>query len=364
MNIWLIMGGMSSEREVSLESGRAVASALIEGGHRVFAYELGAGAFMPEHSSAASDLPARPLVEGAWSERLLATGRWIRGRAEVAFLALHGDEGENGTIQALLESIRFPYTGSGPSACAITMDKALTKRVMESLGVPTPRWTLLEPPAGVELDPKRLPPVPALYGAGGSRLPIVVKPNAEGSSVGVSIVRAPEEWGPAIEEALRPLRTKGDRKPQLLIEEYIPGRELTVGVLDGEALPVVEMVPRTGFYDYARKYTAGETIYNVPADLPAEEATKLQNQALSIYNATGCYGMARVDFRMDPGSPAKCLEVNTIPGLTSTSLLPKAAGAVGISFLGLLERVCQAALRSSPAGSVAGSAGESVARHR
>lgn len=371
MNIWLITGGMSSEREVALASGAAVAEALLAGGHRVHAYDLSTGRCMPELSS--PDLavvdpmardrsrPAMPALDGLardssahgwnWAEGLLATGRRLREQTEIAFLALHGDEGENGAVQTLLESIDVPYTGSGPAASAITMDKVLSKHLMVGLGVPTPPWLLLPSPAGGAGAPQAdYSPLSVLDGSPVGGLPVVVKPIAEGSSVGVTVVTRPEEWDPALREAAHP----GGRSPgrgrssgswsQVIVEKYIPGMELTVGVLDGEVLPVVEIVPKTGFYDYRRKYTSGETIYKVPASLSPETTRATQANALSVYLAANCKGMARVDFRMAPGEPAQCLEVNTIPGLTSTSLVPKAAQAIGIGFLELLERVCRAAL--------------------
>jgi D-alanine-D-alanine ligase len=371
MNVWLITGGMSSEREVALASGAAVAEALLAGGHRVYAYDLSTGRCMPELSSpdlvavdAASrgrSLPAAAARGGTargasgpewnWAEGLIATGRSMREYVEVAFLALHGDEGENGAVQTLLESIDFPYTGSGPAASAIAMDKVLSKHLMVGLGVPTPPWLLLPSPAGGPGAPETdYPPVSILDGSPVGGLPVVVKPIAEGSSVGVTVVTRPEEWVRALREAAFPggLTPKSGRSAvawsQVIVEKYVPGMELTVGVLDGEVLPVVEILPKTGFYDYRRKYTTGETIYKVPAPISPVETRTTQASALSIYFATNCRGMARVDFRMAPGEPAQCLEVNTIPGLTSTSLVPKAAQAIGIEFLELLERVCRAAL--------------------
>jgi D-alanine-D-alanine ligase len=275
----------------------------------------------------------------------------MRERAEVAFLALHGDEGENGAVQTLLESIDFPYTGSGPAASAITMDKVLSKHLMVGLGVPTPPWLLMPSPSGGPGSPESdYLPVSVLEGSAVGGLPVVVKPISEGSSVGVTVVERPDQWIPALREAAFP----GGRAPakgraagswsQVIVEKYVPGMELTVGVLDGDVLPVVEILPKTGFYDYRRKYTAGETIYKVPAPISPEETRATQTDALSVYLAANCKGMARIDFRKAPGEPAQCLEVNTIPGLTSTSLVPKAAQAIGIGFLELLERVCRAAL--------------------
>jgi D-alanine-D-alanine ligase len=327
MNVWVIMGGASAEREVSLASGRAVAQALRDGGHRVLAYELRDGIGMPDASSpdAARDLPPRRDPGASWAETLLAAARALRGRAEVAFLALHGDEGEDGTVQALLEAAGFPYTGSGPAACAISMDKVLTKRVMESLGIATPSWS--------PIDVGAPPPAP-------EALPVVVKPISEGSSVGISIVEKPEDWVPAIRRAADAPGKQQGKRAQVMAEEYVPGRELTVGILQDRVLPVLEIKPRTGFYDYERKYTAGESSYEVPAKIQEAVAKTAQKNALSLFTALGCRGMARIDFRLPPGGTPMCLELNAIPGLTATSLVPKAAAVLGIDFLRLLETLC------------------------
>jgi D-alanine-D-alanine ligase len=335
MNVWVIMGGSSAEREVSLASGHAVSLALRDGGHRVLAYELREGAFLPDASSpeAARHVPGHFSGAG-WAEMLLSTARALRDHFEVAFLALHGDEGEDGTVQALLEAVGFPYTGSGPAACAISMDKALTKRVMESLGVATPAWGLLDVGSGS----------PPNVG-----LPFVVKPISEGSSVGISIVVEPGELEPAIRLAVNaPGKQQGKRR-QVLVESYVPGRELTVGILGDRVLPALEIKPRTGFYDYERKYTAGESSYEVPANVPADVARTAQDNAMKLFTALGCRGMARIDFRLPQDGAPMCLELNAIPGLTATSLVPKAAAEIGVGFCQLLEILCRdgSARRSS-----------------
>ncbi len=349
MRVWVIMGGTSAEREVSLASGRAVAAALCMHGHEVYAYELRDGAFLPEHSSSGVKLPSLPWdpasgqhahagngAEPGWAERLLVAGRTLRDRADVAFLALHGAEGEDGTVQALLGALGVPYTGSGPAACAVAMDKVLTKRIMEALGIPTPAWALIE-----------LPPSQLLAAPPARALPLVVKPVAEGSSVGVSIVTEARQWPAALRAAVLTGPAVVPRTPRLarvLVEEFIAGRELTVGILGDEALPVVEILPRDGFYDYQRKYTPGESEYVVPARIPEDRAERLKDDALRLYRALGCRGMARVDFRASPQGERSCLELNAIPGLTETSLLPKAAGVIGLDFPALLEAVCRSAL--------------------
>lgn len=340
MTIWVIMGGSSSEREVSLTSGRAVAQALRQRGHAVWAYELASGRFLPEEST---DLPpdlipagVPPDADRGWATRLLLAAGSLRGRVEVAFLALHGGAGENGTIQSLLSSAGMPYTGSGPRASALAMDKALTKWIMEAVGIPTPRWELLTYPWDQGYPPAEgLPAIPSL--------PAVVKPAAEGSSVGVTIVGEPGEWEPAVRAAWDAAERIPGEPLRILIEEYIPGRELTVSVLGGRALPVVEIIPREGFYDYRNKYTKGRTEYRAPADLGDAETRRLQDHSVRLFRTLGCRGMARADFRLAPGGEPFCLEINTIPGLTSLSLLPMSAATEGIEFGVLLEEICRRA---------------------
>jgi len=357
MHVWVLMGGWASEREVSLTSGRAVCAALRERGHRVLAYELAEGRLLEAEStpgalfedlSAASGTPLERPAAGpppGWAARLLATAETMRGRLEVAFLALHGGVGEDGTVQALLHAAGFPYTGSGPAASAVAMDKCLTKLLMQAIGVGTPAWTLLARPAPGEAPPALV----ALAGTPVVGLPVVVKPVSEGSSVGVSVVFEPGEWEKAFQAAAgaapadRP--TAGGVVEQLLVEQYIPGRELTVGILDGQVLPVVEIAPREGWYDFGNKYGEGRTSYEVPARLPVDVERLIKDDAARLYSTLGCRGMARVDFRYPGDGPPQCLELNAIPGLTGTSLLPKAARAAGIGFGELLETICRAGVR-------------------
>ena len=355
MRIWVIMGGWASEREVSLESGRAVAEALRQKGHQVYAYELGEGRFL-QGESTPDEVLDRLIAPGGeagekgpggqvgqpprWAGRLLSAADALKDRADVAFLALHGGVGEDGTIQALLDAAGFPYTGSGPTASGIAMDKCLTKLLMQAIGVPTPLWTLVPAPA-----PGSRPASPDILRetpVGG--LPVVVKPIREGSSVGVTIVMRPEEWAPALQAGAATVGDPEGRSGQLLVEKYIGGRELTVGILDRRVLPVVEIRPHEGFYDYRNKYSPGHTSYEVPARLTGGAEHILNDSAGRLVETLGCRGMARVDFRLPPDGDPLCLEVNTIPGLTGTSLLPKAAQAVGIGFPEMLEIVCRAAL--------------------
>jgi len=289
--IAVLLGGMSSERDVSLRTGRAVLNALLELGYRAEAIDAG-----------------RDLAE-----RLRESG------AEVAFIALHGRYGEDGTVQGLLELLGIPYTGSGVLASSVAMDKVVTKQLLLQHGVATPAFAVLhegDDPAAVEL--------PAAF-------PLVVKPAREGSTIGVTIANDRAAFDQGIEEALK-------LDDLVLIEEFIRGDEVTVGVLEGEALPVIQVVPKSGFYDYASKYTAGQTEYLLPAPQSETITRRLQEAALKACRALGCRGGARVDF-MIRGGEIYCLEVNTIPGMTETSLLPKAAGHAGISFGALTERI-------------------------
>ncbi|MBI5420219.1 MAG: D-alanine--D-alanine ligase [Deltaproteobacteria bacterium] len=292
--VGVFLGGESSEREVSLRTGGAAVSALRRMGYDVREID----------------------IRGDW----LAAIR--EAKVDVAFIALHGRFGEDGCIQGALELARVPYTGSGVAASALSMSKALAKRVAAAAGVPVAPDVLIEGDA---------PAAPAPPGFG---FPLVVKPDREGSTVGVSIVRAPEGWEAAIEEA-----RKFDSR--ILVEAYVPGREITVGILNGRVLPAIEIVPKSGsgFYDYRSKYTAGQTEYVIPVPMDrdilmrAAEFTKRGALALQLR------GAARLDYRVDPAGNLFFLEANTIPGMTETSLLPKAAKFDGMTFDDLVEEI-------------------------
>lgn len=296
--IAVLLGGLSAEREVSLRTGQAVVKALAGEGYQVVAIDAG------------RDLAAQ----------------LVAAQVEVVFIALHGRFGEDGTVQGLLEILGIPYTGSGVLASSVAMDKVATKKILLHHGISTPAFAVYR--QGEERS--------ALQGSW-KRYPLVVKPVREGSTIGVSIVQEPGGLDAALDEALRHDRC-------VLIEEFIAGAEVTVGVLDGAALPIIQVVPKAGFYDYANKYTAGRTEYLLPAPLPATVYALLQDAAVVACNALGCSGAARVDF-MVRGEETFCLEVNTIPGMTETSLLPKAAGHAGMSFAELAQRIlCGAGL--------------------
>ncbi len=301
----MLMGGWSSEREVSLRTGAAVLRALLRRGYRAVAIDVG------------------PAVE-----------RQLRAKkVEIAFLALHGPGGEDGTIQGLLEFIGIPYTGSGVRASAIAMHKGVTKTLLTCHGIPVPKGAVVR--AG-EPEARRLRTLPA-----GLTWPVVVKPASQGSTIGVSIVREPAQWIPALRQAHR-------YDPEALVEAYIPGREITVAVLGGagapDTLPAVEIVAPGGFYDYSAKYQKGRTRYLCPAPLAPPLARRLRELALRTYQLVGCEGAARVDFRVTRAGRPYVLELNTIPGMTETSLLPMAAAAAGLSYDALTERILGSAL--------------------
>jgi D-alanine-D-alanine ligase len=331
MRVIVLLGGDSPEREVSLVSGRAVGEALLRRGHHVLAVDTAGGKLLElrEPSSIGSEPPSQALVVEGDAIRTVERVRSAAfGEVDVVFVALHGTGGEDGTIQALLEIAGFPYTGSGVLASSLAMDKELTKRVFRDLGVPTPQGFGA---AANTPFPELAERVEAECG-----YPAVVKPNAQGSSVGVSIVRSESELAGAVSRAAA-------YDTRLLFEKFIPGREMTVAILDGQPLPVVEIVPNAGFYDYRHKYTAGSSAYHVPADIPEHVAKELQRLAHLGFHGLHCRDFARLDFRLSPMHEPFCLEVNTIPGMTPTSLVPKAARAAGIDFDGLVERITRTA---------------------
>ena len=337
----VIMGGESRERDVSRVTGTAVAKALAERNWDVVLVDTEEG-IRPVESGAAPAIGTQPPDVSA-SERSVAAGPgaiadFVRRLVDVdaVWIALHGGWGEDGTIQSLFELIGIPYTGSGVLGSALAMDKDRAKRVMRASGVLTPDWEVLRwnvasgPPAA---DVARVR----------ARFPgdIVVKPNTEGSTVGLSVVAAGVDPRPALEKAAR-------FDERVLVEPFIAGRELTVAILGHEALPVVEIIPEGGIYTYEAKYTRGRSRYECPAQLPAELTAKVRAVSVDVYDVLGCEGFARVDYRLAPDGSFHCLEVNTIPGMTPLSLVPMAAKAAGISFAELVERILELAIARGP----------------
>lgn len=329
MKIAVLMGGTSAEREVSLASGLAVLKALREKGHDVRAIDTARGfirqedeaGLLPEgvHSAPPSDLGSTlALME-------LADVPELR-EADVAFLALHGGTGEDGTIQALLETAGVKYTGSGPLGSGIAMDKDVTKRLLRDSQVPTLPWRVARAP-DFKYDQDT---IEDLIG-----FPLIVKPSKQGSSVGLFVVNEPDELEPAVREA-------SQFDTEVMIERFAKGRELTVSVIGDQALPPVEIRPKKGIYDYESKYTPGMTEYLCPAPLEEEIVAQMQAYALRAFRVLKLRGYGRIDFILAK-EQLFCLEANTLPGMTATSLFPKAAAAAGMDFPELCERIVRAA---------------------
>ena len=294
------MGGTSSEREVSLMSGKNVAEALMSLGK----YDV--------------------IPVDVKDDTLDAMPKDV----DAAYIALHGGWGESGGVQAALNALRIPYTGPGVLASQIAMDKVKTKMVLEMKNVPTAKWGLANP----DTEKSPLP------------LPVVVKPPCDGSSVGISKVSSESDWIKSRDLAFSAITQSPNLKsqnPTILVEEFIPGREFTVAVVDGEAWPVIEIVAKGGWYGYEEKYNSDETKYPFLED--SDLAPKMQKIAVDAYKAVGCRGVTRVDFRVSPLGRCYVLELNTSPGFTSHSLVPKSGIRTGLTFAGVCDRILQSA---------------------
>jgi D-alanine-D-alanine ligase len=291
--IGVLMGGLSAEREVSLKSGAAVLKALVDRGYRAVGIDVG------------RDLPEKLAAEGI----------------EVAFVALHGRFGEDGAVQGLLELKRIPYTGSGVLSSALAMNKIFSKVVFSQAGLTVAPYQVLRRGDAPKLS---------------FPLPVVVKPSQEGSSVGVSIVREPSQIGPALADAFA-------YDEEALVECFIAGREIQVGILDAKALGAIEIVPKNEFYDFEAKYTDGMAEHILPAPLPAPLYEKVLRAGERAHAALGCQGYSRVDFLVTEAGECYLLEVNTLPGMTDLSLLPEIAKGAGLEFPELVERILQTA---------------------
>ena len=301
MNISILYGGTSTEHKISIQTGLAVAEAMKDR-YKLDMINLGAEIYNSPHLLLDTDL---------------------------VFNALHGGEGENGSIQAFLDMHHIPYTGSGSKACKIAMDKNITKLIAKSVNIPTPNWILLKKNqhTGIHLQDNQSPKF---------SYPYVVKPSNEGSTFGLTIVKDESK----LEDAIGLAAEFGD---EIIIEEFIPGREITVSILGNKPLPIIEIKPSHDLYDYECKYTEGMSDYNVPADLSDSLARKISEDALKIYKTIGCQHYARADFRLNEKDEHYLLEINTLPGMTSTSLLPKAAKAVGLEFPELIDTIIKLA---------------------
>jgi len=337
VNITVLLGGASAERDVSIASGVRIIDALRSIGHEVTAADPSTGAVGDdaERSLRATHLRAEPP---SLEELARLGGRRRRGRAEfvpdlvtipavrdadVVFLALHGGQGEDGTLQAILDTAGVRYTGSGHLASALAMDKDLSKILFRAAGVGTPDWLMA--PADESLVEDRL------------GFPVVVKPSKQGSTVGLTLVKQRGELAEAVARAWQ-------YDDEVMLEEFVPGRELTVGVLGDHPLPVGEIFPTHEIYDYECKYTAGMAREEFPARLTSSESARVQDEAVRAFRALKLRGYARIDFRMGAAGQFYCLEANTLPGMTALSLIPQAAAACGLSFGALCERIVQLAI--------------------
>ena len=299
------MGGYSSEREISLRSGQAVADALSQEGHRVLPLDITTN----DVAGIIRQIQVVPL--------------------DIAFIALHGRLGEDGVIQGILEKLEIPYTGSGVKASQMAFNKILTQKALKSAGLPVAAHYCITDGRTVDFK--------TAWGHIKST-PLVVKPACEGSSIGVHIVRHPSEWEPAFKNAL-------GYGPQIIIEQFIKGREFTAGIFDREALPLVEICPKSNFFSFSAKYQKGATQYVCPAEIPESLSRKIKELSMKAVEVLGCEGFARVDVRVDADQQPFILEVNTIPGFTETSLFPKAAREAGYSFVQVCEKLLNLALK-------------------
>jgi D-alanine-D-alanine ligase len=336
VRVTLITGGATAERTVAFAGAGQIVAALRGRGHTVEVVDTVTGLLAPaDEGRLLSDAVGREPPAVAELDRreraLLSSGLAalpaVR-QADVLFLNLHAGRGEGGTLQALLEVIGVPYTGSGPLASALAMDKDLAKRLFRSAGVPVPAW-FMAPVAPED--------VTTALG-----WPVIVKPSKMGSSVGMTLVSSAKGLAGAVALARR-------YDPEVMAEQYIPGRELTVGILGDVPLPVGEIVPKHELFDYECKYTPGMSEEVFPAALDTALARHLQELALAAHRALKLGGYSRVDFRLSPDGDIFCLEANTLPGMTRTSLLPQAARAAGIDFPELCERICRLAGNSGSA---------------
>ena len=340
MNIVVLAGGISTERDVSLISGKMIYRAVKKNGHKailldvflgyngsvdgIFARDEDWEAQVKGISETNPDIEAVKALRPDWKKQFFGPNVIaLCQAADVVFMALHGENGENGKIQACFDLMGITYTGTDYVSSALCMDKGLSKDMFAQYGVPTPKGIRIKKG---QQDPGTVP------------FPCIVKACCGGSSVGVSIARNSEEYEAAKAESFR-------YDNEAIVEQYIEGREFSVGVLDGKALPIIEIAPLSGFYDYKNKYQAGSTIETCPADLSPEKTAEMQKYAETAFRALRLKNYARMDFMMGKAGDIYCLEANTLPGMTPTSLLPQEAAAVGISYEQLCEKLIEVSLR-------------------
>ncbi|MDY2699282.1 MAG: D-alanine--D-alanine ligase [Lachnospiraceae bacterium] len=341
MKIVVLAGGISTERDVSLSSGAMIYRALKRNGHQAVLLDVYLGyagedadRIFEKDEDWAKEMGSisekNPDIERVKAMRPDGDKNFfgpnvisICQSADVVFMALHGENGENGKIQACFDLMGITYTGTDYASSALCMDKGLSKDMFACYGIPTPSGIRLRKGQKQE---KQVP------------FPCIVKACCGGSSVGVSIANKEEEYEDALKEAFR-------YDDEVIVEQYIKGREFSVGVMDGRALPVIEIAPLQGFYDYKNKYQAGSTVETCPAQLSQEKTKEMQGYAETAFQALRLKNYARMDFMMSENGDIYCLEANTLPGMTPTSLLPQEAAAEGVSFEQLCEKIIQAAMK-------------------
>ncbi len=343
MNIVVLAGGLSPEREVSLTSGSLIANALMSKGHRVLLADVYLGIDLEEHplalfrqtgdyhhtvSTTVPDLQALKEQSGN-GEALIGKGILEVCRvADVVYVAMHGGMGEDGRLQAFLDCNGIRYTGTGSLGAALSMDKEISKILLRAAGIPTPDWITVRPASEQEVRSRILNEI---------GLPCVIKPCSCGSSVGVSIVETEQELDAA-------LSLGAAWEDRLIVEKKIVGRELTVGMLGSRALPPIEIIPKEGFYDYKNKYQGGRTLELCPAPLTEQETAAVQELTVRGFAALHLDSLARFDYIMDEHGVMWCLEANALPGMTPTSLLPQMAAHVGLAYPDLCEEIIRLAL--------------------
>ncbi|RGD03895.1 D-alanine--D-alanine ligase [Lachnospiraceae bacterium AM25-11LB] len=340
MNIIVLAGGNSTEREVSIASGQGVCKALRERNHKAVLLDPYFGASQKEENLFPTEYDVDKAADAMreMSSKLEETMKTRKGffgpnvleickEADIVFLALHGANGEDGKVQSVLDLMGIKYTGSGPLSSGMAMDKGITKMVFEAKGVPTPK--------GITLEKGKCSSQFADYGMG---FPVIVKPCCGGSSVGVCIANNQTEYQAALLEAF-------SYENEVVVEQFITGREFSVAVVDGKAYPVIEIAPLQGFYDYKNKYQAASCVETCPADLSSALTKEMQKYAEMGYKALNLQAYARLDFLMDDEGNMYCLEANTLPGMTPTSLIPQEAKAIGMDYPQLCEKLIEVSLK-------------------
>lgn len=357
MKIVVLAGGISPERDVSLSSGSLIYRCLKERGHQavlldvflgydgddtaeIFEKETDWAAEIGHVAEESPDIEQIKALRPDWKKNFFGPNVIaVCKAADVVFMGLHGENGENGRIQACFDLMGICYTGTDYVSSALCMDKGLAKELFAVHKIPTPQGIRLKE-SGLEAHLKDQVRDGKVYAEDGTELPmpLVVKVCGGGSSVGVYMVREKAEYEPALREAFR-------YDGEVIVERYIKGREFSVGVMEGRALPVIEIAPKQGFYDYKNKYQAGSTVETCPAEISAEKTSEMKMWAEKVFRVLRLKNYARMDFMMSEAGEIFCLEANTLPGMTPTSLLPQEAAAEGVSFGELCEKIIAAALR-------------------